>query len=224
MKCNPIIQHLDVYFDGDLSEEDSKSIDDHLAACDSCRTVYDNEKRLLLALKNLPVQGPSHDFSKVIITKAIGRAQKQAMKKAAAFMEAMLPACLALWIAMSVPFSFWQQPMQSQIDQFVLALHTPKNIKVLFTSPEDLEMASLTIRLSNNLEIQGYPASREITWKTNIRKGKNYLTIPVIARKTGEAKFVAEVNHQDKSKLFKLDMLVQESLINGKSSYNRYTV
>ena len=105
-----------------------------------------------------------------------------------------------------------------------MTLDTPKKIKVLFTSPENLEMASVTIRLSSNLEIQGYPANREITWKTNIRKGKNYLTIPVIARKTGEAKFVAEVNHQDKSKLLKLDMLVQESLINGNVSYNRYTV
>jgi hypothetical protein len=213
-----------MYFDGELSDRDRKVIDDHLVTCASCRTEYDKEKRMLLALKDLPVQGLSHDFSATIITKAIGRAQRQAMKKTGTYVGGALAACLALWIAVSTPISLRQQPMSPQSDQFSLALNTPKEIKVLLTATEDLEMASVTIRLSSNLEIQGYPANQEITWKTNIRKGKNYLTLPVIARMPGEAKLIAEVSHQDKSKLFKLNMLVQKTLINGKISYNRYTV
>lgn len=224
MKCDTIIKQSNMYFDAELSVKDRKIIDDHLVTCASCRTEYDNEKRLLLALKDLPVQGPSQGFSDTIITRAIGRAQMQVMKKTGIYVGGALAACIALWIAVLMPFSFREQSMPAKSEQFAIKLNTPKEIKVLLTATEDLEMASVTIRLSSNLEIQGYPANQEITWKTTIRKGRNYLTLPVIARMPGEAKLVAEVSHQDKSKLFKLNMLVQKTLINGKIGCNRYTV
>ena len=223
MKCDTIIQQLNMYFDGDLNEMDRKAVDDHLVECVSCRALYDMEKQLLQELKKLPVQGPSPDFNETVLSKAMIRAQKQTMRKTI-YAGGMLAACLALWLAVWTPFSIEHPTEPAKIAQVALELNAPKRIKVLLTAPEDLQMASVTIRLSNNLEIQGYSDNREITWQTNIRKGKNYLTLPVIATKAGEATLVAEVNHQEKSKQFNLNMLVQKTRIDGKATYNRYTV
>ncbi len=49
--CEEVRRRLDAYVDGELSDEETRSVEEHLAACERCAEVLGFERALLDGLK-----------------------------------------------------------------------------------------------------------------------------------------------------------------------------
>ena len=215
MECSEVLASSNDFLDGSLSKQEVSEIELHLVNCRTCREEYHRNELLLKALRSLPAPTPPAGYARQALKKAISRGGRQPRKWLGLWVGSALAACLTLWVAITLQ-TLQSDPFSSADWQgLVVNLNRPRTIKVLVTAPEDLDEAHVTIRLSKELEIVGFPGSREISWYTDIRKGKNNLELPVLARETGSAELVAEISHQKKNKELRVRMLVQDNRENS---------
>lgn len=104
-----------------------------------------------------------------------------------------------------------QQPVLS------IALNTTKKVKLAFASSEPLTGAKITIRLPENVALVGYPGRRELSWKTNLKKGDNLLSLPVVGTQVASGELVANIEYAGRVKTLRLSL---ETMAAGASSGN----
>ena len=105
-------------------------------------------------------------------------------------------------------------PQPEQARQ-TLALNQVTRVALALDSREELKGATITLRLPDNVELNGFPGQRMISWKTDINQGTNLLALPVkgVAAKNGL--LVARLEYGNKSKEYKVELSVKNSDING---------
>src|SRR3989339_217022 len=54
VSCKWILKYLSSYLDGDLSSSLKKEINEHIAFCHNCKSIYDNARLIREHIKNLP--------------------------------------------------------------------------------------------------------------------------------------------------------------------------
>lgn len=59
MDCKYVEQHIVEYIDGQLTPEDAEKVTQHITTCDTCKTMYEETKSLLLAFNEVEEQVPS---------------------------------------------------------------------------------------------------------------------------------------------------------------------
>ena len=82
--------------------------------------------------------------------------------------------------------------------RITLALNESRNIDVLIDSERTLEDATIRIAATGSVELQGLDDAHEVVWQTRLERGRNVLSLPVVARSTGDAQLVAIIEHQGK--------------------------
>jgi hypothetical protein len=55
----------------------------------------------------------------------------------------------------------------------------PRIINVVISASDRREYATLTIRLADDLELDGYEGLSVISWQTDLEQGRNLLALPV---------------------------------------------
>tara|TARA_R110000868_G_scaffold274639_1_gene534110 strand:+ start:4566 stop:5261 length:696 start_codon:yes stop_codon:yes gene_type:complete len=156
---------------------------DHIASCELCLAHYE-ESLLLTGLTNLDKPIMSAGFADKAIKQAIENHQQAKQERAAS-----PPSLYRRVVALVLIVSFMglilvnQNPVahNEKMAQLNTANGTAsKQINVVIDSLADRENTTVTIELAENLELQGYPNRKTLSWTTNIRKGKNLLTLPVL--------------------------------------------
>jgi hypothetical protein len=104
-----------------------------------------------------------------------------------------------------------QQPVLS------IALNTQKQVKLAFASSEPLTGAKITIRLPDNVALVGYPGRRQLSWKTNLKKGDNLLSLPVVGTQVASGELVANIEYAGRVKTLRLNL---ETMAAGAASGN----
>ena len=61
-QCKPINELLDAYHDGELAEDEKKSVTEHLASCQACTNALAQIQQLVLGIKSMPMSMPSRDI------------------------------------------------------------------------------------------------------------------------------------------------------------------
>jgi hypothetical protein len=133
-----------------------------------------------------------------------------------------LAAGLALWAVVSLfpqqqpaittsPTSTTTQTVaQAPIDNIIsISLHEPTNITLAFHAAKAVQGATITISLSDNLELAGYQHRQTLEWKTDLLAGDNVLTLPVQALSAQQGKIVARIRHSNLVKSIELKLNVQ---------------
>jgi hypothetical protein len=98
----------------------------------------------------------------------------------------------------------------------VLSLNQTKNIKLLFDSKDDLDDVKISIELSGNLELEGFGNKQQVSWNSQLQKGRNVLSLPIIATDFGEGTVIAKLRHSGKDKTFMIHINAQQ----GDSTHN----
>ena len=80
------------------------------------------------------------------------------------------------------------------------------NVTVALESPEPLENAEVRVELRGGVELDGYAGQRELRWSTNLDRGVNQLTLPVVAIDAHGGQVLVEVTHGQKRRTFLLDV------------------
>ncbi len=64
MNCNEVNDYLSLYIDDELSEEEKKSMDEHLKNCPDCSKELEEYRKIIQALRELPDEEPPAGYCK----------------------------------------------------------------------------------------------------------------------------------------------------------------
>ena len=222
MNCERAKEYIDDYFDGYLSANDEKTVTDHLMECSGCQDLYRQENEFRQTLKDLSVPPPSQGFSDRVFQKTVETCRRQSRRRSWLSAGGAVAAGLALWIMVGIPVNYSPQLPQQDVPLSTMNLHASKTIKMIVNASRDMRNATITVELPEHIEIEGFPGKRSISWDTDLYKGKNLLALPVLAKTTGKDQIITRIEHESKSKLLKMDMLVDGSPIKSHAGEQQF--
>lgn len=117
-------------------------------------------------------------------------------------------AALAASIAVAVTV-WWQPPVTSTASanpQVRLALNEVRPVSVSLDSPESLQGAEIHVVLTGAIGLDGFAEQRELRWVTDLDRGVNQLTLPVVALGPNGGQVMVEVQYGDKRRAFVVDV------------------
>ena len=221
MNCQTVKLKLDEYLDAMLPVRERDELARHLESCPACQRELAELELLCDELREMPVLPARRNFASEAITAAVGgnlpdkKGRPGFMHWFGAGFAGAMVAGLALWgLAMFYP----QVQQQSPKASFSVALYQPKKISLAFNAPADISNVTVSIELPQQFEVIGHAGRRSLSWKTDLKKGRNILTLPVIAMGEGKGVMTARLSRNKETKT------LQVLLTTGKPGLSRYRV
>jgi hypothetical protein len=217
MDCKDRQNHFDEYLEGTLGEVQSAGLAAHIGSCGDCMASLHQLQVLRGALRQMPVEPARSGFTQAALQRArqahvvhhSPRHRPDAKRQPffghwfAAGFGGVFAAGLVLWAVFTMI-----GPVQtaSDVPMFNIAVQQTRNVSLAINVPEDMEGVVLSVDLPENFEISGYRGKQQLAWQTRLKKGRNVLTLPVIALKQGQGQLVARVARNQKSKLLRVNL------------------
>lgn len=170
----------------------------HIEQCPSCHELYE-EQQLKLAMLDIDEGDISPDLADKLIHKAIS-SHKTKHKTA--------------WLAVAA--SVFVFVLLSQIQYFspqttesIPLIVNHQNVKIVIDSADVRTEAHLSLNLSKNLALRGFPDQQILEWKTPLKKGKNLLTLPLIIQDQLPGQLNLTYSYGDINKEIRVDINAQ---------------
>ncbi len=200
MNCHDIHNHCDAYLDHEMSDTQKHALQLHLESCSACQQYMQQAEELRDALGKLNAPAMRPEFS----ARAFDKVQQQNPRSARFTGTGLaLAASLALagivGIFMHQPDSTAPEPLAIQI-----SLQQTQDVNLVFNAKEDLNEVTISIELSDNLALDGYGGKRTVSWNTPLQKGKNVLSLPIIATQSGNGMLTARLRLGDQDKIIRI--------------------
>ena len=179
---------------------------EHTGDCADCQAAL----RAVEAMRTLRDE-PTPIFADGAIERAVDRAlaTSPAQRYRRGFWTGLASgAALAATIAaLAVGVLLWDNGSAPvAIPEVRAALNQPSNVTVALDSPERLANAEVRVELRGGVELEGYAGQRELRWSTDLERGVNQLTLPVVAIDAHGGQVLVEVTHGQKRRTFLLDV------------------
>ena len=164
----------------------------HLASCDLCRQWRGDQ---LLRERLRSYQPATLDAATT--ERLLGRARTAAKPPVMPWLKQGVAAVallvLGVFLGQQWPASDrqWQQvPVLSVTERGML-----HQVNLVIDSPDEMAQATIRIVLADNLALDGYPGTRELSWSSSLMEGSNLLQLPLLLPE-GQASFL-EVTYGD---------------------------
>ena len=208
MNCRTFEDHLDEYLEGALAVNEYDTAAAHLQRCGDCQRRLARVQALRAALRNLPTPAPRPGFFEHALTRAQG--SRAGRHPSWAYVTgAALAASLALWIGFGRLPDLLYAPAAKPIG-VTIALHQARTVQLAFNAERDLHQATLSIILPDGVELQGFPGQHQVSWQTNIARGANVLSLPLIAVSPSSGVLLARLQHGDRSTQLSVPLQVDD--------------
>jgi hypothetical protein len=164
------------------------------------------EQALLDLLKDYPVPEADAGFYDRALVRAVHQGSRRQRKRwmLAGFGSAVA-AGLAIWMISAVLMTTPQLPdAEPAIPGVTIAMEQEHTVRLVFSSAEALDSATLTVSLPDGIELAGFPGQREITWETSLEEGRNLLPLTLIALTPAGGELLARLEHKDRNRTFRL--------------------
>jgi hypothetical protein len=205
MRCEDAIEQIST--NGALPGSDLDAAMAHAKECEDCHSAL----RALDALRPL-----RHEPPPVPRDRAMERAIDTALSSVPArryrrgFWSGLAAgAALAATLA-AVAVGVWLQSSGGDAPRAMpevrMALNEPRNVTVTLESLERLVDAEVHVELRGAVALDGYAGQRDLRWMTDLDRGVNELTLPVVALDATGGQVLVEVAHGDKRRAFVLDI------------------
>ena len=201
MRCEDAIEIIRAAGSGPRG--DLRAALDHAAACVDCQAA----QRALDAMRKLAdASVPSVD--EAAIERAIDRAlASRAPGWRRGFWSGLASGAAAAVAALGGGiWSLRSGESSVAVPEVRLALNRPSEVTVTLDSPEPLANAEVRVELRGAVALDGYAGQRELRWSTDLDRGINQLTLPVVAIDATGGQVLVEVTHGDKRRTFVLDV------------------
>ena len=171
------------------------------------------------ALKRLPAPEPRPGFVDRALANATrepaARAGKRSMGLAylASRWETWIGAALGGAVAAALTL-FLLRPLEQPAPApmgISLALNESRAIDVLIDSERELEDATIRIVATGSVVLDGFENEREIGWRAHLERGSNVLSLPVVARSTGQGQLVAVIEHEGRTRRMTINLTVRDT-------------
>jgi hypothetical protein len=179
----------------------------HVTSCNECRAAL-RAVEALRSLRHEPLPVADDGAASRAIDYAV--AYEPAKRYRLGFVGGMVSG-LALAAAIAiVAFGLWLRGVDgldgAAVPQVHLALNEPQAVTVTLESAEPLLAADVRVELRGAVALDGYDGQRELRWQTDLDRGVNQLTLPVVALDASGGQVLVEVTHGDKRRTFVLDV------------------
>jgi len=204
MKCEDVLMVLDEGRPG--NELARRAAGEHLSSCDDCRSAA-HALAVLKAERNLPIDPPSEDAFRRAIVAAASRQESERPRRATFWLGVGVGAALAASVATAVVML---RPLADStgfgVPAVTLAVNEVRNVDLALTAPEPLASAEIHVSLSGEIGLDGFADQRELRWTTDLDRGVNQLTLPIVALGAHGGQVLVEVRYGDKHRTFVVDV------------------
>ncbi len=223
MNCQQILTMIDDYLDGYLDKNQHVEFDRHVLECKSCQRELSQAQHILDEIKSIPVPAMSPGFTQRAIKNAV-QAQDRPQRRGfvMGFGSAIAAGLvLALVVGGLLPTAQVPTPSAPQV-----ASHTPDSIVEISLSVEKVQMvnlvfdstqavagAELSISLPEHVELSGYPGQQVLAWSTDLKQGRNVLSLPIKGLFNASGELVANINANGKIKAVRIQLQVDDAKI-----------
>lgn len=209
MSCNVFENCLDEYLEGALADNAYAAAAAHLQSCDDCRRALARVEALRAAVRNFTVPAPRPGFLEHALARAQAHDVSRRTRWTAYAAGAALAASLVLWIG----FGWWPGQLHAPATKPIgvtIALHQTRTVQLAFNAEHELPQATLTITLPAGVELQGFPGQHRVSWQTNIARGANVLSLPLIAVGRSNGALLAHLEHGGRSTELRVPLHVSD--------------
>lgn len=197
MNCQQIHAQLDDFLDSQLSTEQQQRFQAHLTGCSQCRDSVKQAETIQQALTELPTPAMRPGFAQQAMQRATGKRHHR--RGFVIGFSSALAAALALFVVTGglLP-TLNTSTSLAVVTVSVQSVHT---VNLAFDSARDVEQATLTIALPDDIELAGYPGLKQLTWQIGLKQGRNILPLPIkaLAQNNGVLQARIEINGKTKS-------------------------
>lgn len=196
MNCQHFMDRIDEYLDGSLVAAECEKAMAHLADCNRCAQHVARVRAMRTALQSLPVPEPRPRF----FEQALMQAQQRSRARFPGWTYVTgtaLAASLALWLGFG-----WLPGLRQAADKPIgvtITLHEPRAVQLAFSAEHALQQATLSIQLPDGVELQGFPGQREVRWQTDLARGVNMLSLPLVATSPSGGLLLARLEHGERA-------------------------
>ena len=164
------------------------------------------EQELLDLLKEYPAPEAGPGFYDRALIRAVHKgSRRQRNRWLLAGFGSAIAAGLAIFVITTMFMTTPQLPEAGPgIPGVTIAMEQERTVRLVFSSAEALESATLTVSLPDGIELAGFPGQREITWETSLKEGKNLLPLTLVALTPTGGELLARLEHKDRNRTFRL--------------------
>ncbi|NIW23282.1 MAG: hypothetical protein GWN29_01240 [Gammaproteobacteria bacterium] len=220
MNCQDIANLLD---DGQIVELTSArqaQIDGHLAGCESCAHEW-RAARALRSWQELPMPSARPG----LFAEAMQRATQQGVSPARRhefWIGTGVGGALAagILIAIMILRPALEQNAVDGVPALTIALNEPHDVSVAIDSSEALMGAQIRVVLTGGIQLVGFDDQSVLSWTTDLDRGANRLTLPVVAVGSDGGQVLVEVAHERKRQIFVVDVGVASTVSHAPTESN----
>jgi anti-sigma factor RsiW len=194
MDCQDFLLRMDGYREGSLTRAEHNAVADHLFHCPRCRDRIARAERLRAALRELPAPPMRPGFFQQALAR-IGALPARRRSRWTYATGTALAASVALWLGFSWLTATAPQPSAT----VTITLNEPRTIQLEFNAERALPQATIRLQLPEGVEVQGFPSEREIRWETDLARGVNMLSLPLVATSTTGGALRARLEHGNRA-------------------------
>ena len=164
------------------------------------------EQELLDLLQEYPVPEAEAGFYDRALIRAVHRgSRRQRNRWMLTGFGSAIAAGLAIWVITAMLMTTPQLPdAEPTLPGVTIAMQQEHTVRLVFSSAQALDSATLTVSLPDGIELAGFPGQREITWQTSLQEGKNLLPLTLIALTPSGGEVLARLEHKDRNRTFRL--------------------
>ena len=221
MNCQEFTLLIDDYLDGSLDNNQIVSIEKHITECNSCHEKLSQAQDLLNGLKNIPVPEMSPGFAQRAIRQATEQKQPNEHHRRGfitGFSSAIAAGLvLVLVVGGLLPTQQPDQlPMQTAsvhepIQEITLSVEQVQMVNLVFDAPHAVADAELSLTLPPHVELSGYPGQHNLAWRSEIKQGRNVLSLPIRGIAKADGELIAQINSNGKVKSIRIQLHVDDN-------------
>lgn len=198
MDCQHFNNQIHDWLDGALEPVAAARLATHAGICRACAAGLAEERRLRLALRDLPTPAPRRGFAAealrvAVLAERASRHNNHRHDWTLAFAGAMAASlCIALALGLresSAPVvaRSTQQPaviavgLQPSLQTVSLTVGQVESLRLRIEAPRDFADVRFSVDLPDHVSLAGQPGIRAMTWQGALRKGDNMLELPLVA-------------------------------------------
>lgn len=204
MRCEDAVETMRTV--GSQPSANLRAAMDHVVDCAECQAAL-RAIDTLRALRDEPTPPVGDAVVQRAVDRALATRPEQRYRRGfwagvasgAALAAAVATLAVGVWV-----FGSGEVPVAGP--EVRVALNQRSDVTVALESPEPLANAEVRVELRGAVELAGYAGQRELRWSTDLDRGINQLTLPVVAIDASGGQVLVEVTHGQKRRAFVLDV------------------
>ena len=181
--------------------------EEHLQNCTDCQHAL-HAFQVLSAEAEVPVPEPTRRaFDRAILaaTKppAVVPRRRREFWSGVGLGSAIAAGIAAAMVTLS---PLLDRPIATNTPTVSMAVNEVKDISISIDSPERLVNAEIHVVLNGAIALRGFDTQKELRWSTDLDRGVNQLTLPVIVLGETGGQLLVEVQYGDNRKTFLVDI------------------